>query len=1067
MTFRTLVFTFALYIGVTTFIVQESYGQSFDFKTYDSSVGLPQNFVYTLAEAKNGYLWIGTGEGVVKYDGVEFHKVNLADSITDEFVRTIKLANDGAVWVGLNNGIVSIIGDSITNLYINPLSSNSISDFTPYGRRGMWVLMQNGGIARVNDQKVITDFSGYAELQDFILTDIETQKENELLVGTNSGLYQLKIKDNQISSMSEVKGIPASKINRIVPRKSSKTEYWIATEEAGFYLYNSANGSATQVSDQKMCLQLNIRNENIQSLVEEDNGDLLLATWGDGVIKLFYDKEQGNFVKSLNFSTANGLNNNYIKDILCDVEGNYWFGTYGGGISSLIDGSFIFYSLEDIGFKQNKVLAVYAGREELWMGLENGLLKSDPYCFLNHEYYDKAMGVPNDKISGFVEDREGNLWVSTFDFGVYFRKSKEIRFRPYSYCNDAPGKKVNDIKISGDSVLLATMGGLYVIDIKRNTVELFNTLNGLPHNNINFVYADSKKNIWIGPKNSGVCKITSEGIIEKHMIFQTPVNVAGLVEDLNGILWLATIGKGVVRYDENGVYEVTTNEGLAKNYCYSINCDKNNRLWVSHWPGISSIDVNTMQIKIYGGEHRMSGDFYNIWQDHEKHLWFASSEGVVKYFPELDKKNLVPPRLNFSSIKISGKSYPITESITLPYPYRKSKYQFRFDFIGISFKNPRGVTYQYQLIKNDDYESAQWIDLGSSGYREFDFLPDGQYELRVTAVNADGVRSKTNLSLTLNIEPPLWKQSWFYLLMASLFAYLIYMLIKYREQRLREAKRVLESEVANQTVLLRHQKTEIERKNQDITDSINYAKRIQSSILPPIGNLNEWFSDSFVFFAPRDIVSGDFYWFNHKEGKFYICCVDCTGHGVPGAFMSMIGSTLLTDIFKRKDAESPAKILLRLDEELKILLHQGQGGDDQSKDGMDISIVEIAFAEKKIRVSAARRPVYLYLNNEFVIFNGTRRSIGEYQDKEFEKEFTFEEYTYKHGDIIYLFSDGYTDQFGGPQGKKFMTVGFKNLLQGIMHLPMSEQLEIVEKNFYDWKGDLDQVDDVIVMGIKF
>ena len=147
-------------------------------------------------------------------------------------------------------------------------------------------------------------------------------------------------------------GIPASKINRIVPRKSSKTEYWIATEEAGFYLYNSANGSATQVSDQKMCLQLNIRNENIQSLVEEDNGDLLLATWGDGVIKLFYDKEQGNFVKSLNFSTANGLNNNYIKDILCDVEGNYWFGTYGGGISSLIDGSFIFYSLEDIGFNE-------------------------------------------------------------------------------------------------------------------------------------------------------------------------------------------------------------------------------------------------------------------------------------------------------------------------------------------------------------------------------------------------------------------------------------------------------------------------------------------------------------------------------------------------------------------------------------------------------------------------------------------------------------------------------------------------------------------------------------------
>lgn len=263
--------------------------------------------------------------------------------------------------------------------------------------------------------------------------------------------------------------------------------------------------------------------------------------------------------------------------------------------------------------------------------------------------------------------------------------------------------------------------------------------------------------------------------------------------------------------------------------------------------------------------------------------------------------------------------------------------------------------------------------------------------------------------------------------------------------------------------MLRQQKAEIERKNRDITDSINYAKKIQSSILPSLETLESKFRESFIFFAPRDIVSGDFYWLHETKGKFRFCCADCTGHGVPGAFMSMIGTTLLNDIVKRDDIHSPADILNRLDFEIKVLLQKNS--KDTAKDGMDISIVEVELQTKKITVASAKRPVYLFLNNELTIFKGTRRSVGDSITDD-RTPFVNIEYDGNPGDAIYLFSDGYTDQFGGPDGKKFMTLSVKKLLENNYRKPMKEQHRIIRETFFNWKNDLEQVDDVIFMGVR-
>jgi serine phosphatase RsbU (regulator of sigma subunit) len=263
------------------------------------------------------------------------------------------------------------------------------------------------------------------------------------------------------------------------------------------------------------------------------------------------------------------------------------------------------------------------------------------------------------------------------------------------------------------------------------------------------------------------------------------------------------------------------------------------------------------------------------------------------------------------------------------------------------------------------------------------------------------------------------------------------------------------------------QKEEIENKNRDITDSINYAQRIQASILPPIRRLNETFSGNFLFYQPRDIVSGDFYWYDRIWGnKFVIVCADSTGHGVPGAFMSMIGTTLIKDICSRGEVNSPAAILRTLDKEIRDALNQNLEAE-KSNDGMDIIVAEIDLDSNYVRLASAMRPVILYTNGEQKYLKGSRSSVGgRFDDDGLEKEFLEEEFQLQKGDIIYMFSDGYPDQFGGPLGKKFKMVRLKNLLRDIHDKPMEEQYNYIKSNFLLWKEDLEQVDDVLFMGIK-
>jgi tetratricopeptide (TPR) repeat protein len=269
--------------------------------------------------------------------------------------------------------------------------------------------------------------------------------------------------------------------------------------------------------------------------------------------------------------------------------------------------------------------------------------------------------------------------------------------------------------------------------------------------------------------------------------------------------------------------------------------------------------------------------------------------------------------------------------------------------------------------------------------------------------------------------------------------------------------------IRNQKKIIESQKELVEEKNKDITDSINYAQKIQTAMLPGEEELKKLFPESFIFFRPRDIVSGDFYWCARREDSLYLAVADCTGHGVPGALMSMIGTSLLHQLLAHPDTSNLSVLLHELDKEIIRSLKQ-QDKDSESRDGMDIAIVEIRRTEKKIFYAGANRPLLILTGQHLSEIQPTKTPIGGITSGK--KEFNLHQISFGEGSRIFLFSDGYVDQFGGPKGKKFMSKNLKELIVSTQDLSIQEQGKILERKFGDWQGKFEQVDDVCIIGVK-
>ncbi len=429
-------------------------------------------------------------------------------------------------------------------------------------------------------------------------------------------------------------------------------------------------------------------------------------------------------------------------------------------------------------------------------------------------------------------------------------------------------------------------------------------------------------------------------------------------------------------------------------------------------------------------------------------------------FIDLDdvKPNLNPPILNFLYITFGKKDSVIDDfnfnHLELEYNFNPLKIYYK----GISTFYGSEVKYQYFLRGLDE----RWQKTTDDKII-YTSLPPGSYTLELISCNNDDVWNKTPAGFSFTILPP-WYRTWYayagYFIFGSIS---IYMFTRSRTQKLEKEKLQLENIVKERTMEIVTQKHLIEEKHKEITDSINYAERIQRSFLATKQLLDENLKDHFVFFQPKDIVSGDFYWASKlSNGNFALVTADSTGHGVPGAIMSILNISCLENAVKEGFLE-PSEILNYTRTNIIDRLKK-DGSEQGGKDGMDASLICFDFKNTKLFYSAANNPIWIVRDNRIIELDPDKMPVGKH-DRD-SVPFQQHEFALLKNDLIYAITDGMPDQFGGPKGKKFMYKKLKELLISLVNLPMQDQKNSLKDALNKWKGDQEQVDDVCIIGIK-
>lgn len=423
--------------------------------------------------------------------------------------------------------------------------------------------------------------------------------------------------------------------------------------------------------------------------------------------------------------------------------------------------------------------------------------------------------------------------------------------------------------------------------------------------------------------------------------------------------------------------------------------------------------------------------------------------------------------LLFNKSVIPGPTSPLSISIektnTIELSYEQSI--ISFSFVALNYTLPEKNEYAYRL----EGFNKDWQYIGSRRYITFTNIPAGTYILTVKGCNNDGLWNEEGTSITLIIRPPFWETWWFRLLLTLLTSGIIYGMYKLRIRSIKQQNRLLEAEVVVRTEQIVNQRNEIarqkelvEQKNHDITSSIRYAQRIQESTLPEISEMKSHFKDAFVFYRPKDIVSGDFYWFENtsNDNTILFAVADCTGHGVPGAMVSVLGNNGLNRSVNELGLEQPAEIL----NNLNLFIQRSFEKKDQTvQDGMDIALCQLNLKTKILLFSGANNSAWIARNNEMFVLSGTKQPIGNYRDS---KSFDQTSFQLESEDWLFLFSDGYADQFGGPRGKKLKYALFNTILLNYDQTTDGTFEDYLSTSFDNWKGDLDQIDDVCVLGLK-
>jgi serine phosphatase RsbU (regulator of sigma subunit)/ligand-binding sensor domain-containing protein len=501
---------------------------------------------------------------------------------------------------------------------------------------------------------------------------------------------------------------------------------------------------------------------------------------------------------------------------------------------------------------------------------------------------------------------------------------------------------------------------------------------------------------------------------------------------------------------------------------------------------------NGQDYEVRGAEYlSLFSKLDNIFLDEKDNIWVIT-EGNDLYKIENQKQDLYMPDLAISILSVSSKdgSFLSENEIALKY----SNNALRVSVSSPFYLKNNAVVYQYKL----DGLMAEWSGWSQNQIIDFPFLPPGSYNLKIRSKSVLGNPSES-IVLPVEIKKPFVQTTLFYVLTFIAIVLIGYIVIRLRTAKLKRDKQVLEQKVRERTKTISEQKEEIEvqrdnlaeqneeilqqkeeitaqrdeievQKNQieeqhsDIKKSITYAQRIQRAILQKESTIEHWLKEYFIFWKPRDIVSGDFYWINKVENKVIVVAADCTGHGVPGAFMSMLGVSFLNEITAKKENIESHIILNKLREYVKSTLSQ-DGEEGEAKDGMDMSLMIFDFDANVAEFSGAFNGLYMIRDNELSEIKADKMPVSIYMKEA--DSFTKHEIKLRKGDMFYMLSDGFPDQFGGDRGRKFMRKPLKQMLLDMHQKSMADQKDTLENTLREWMGgQYHQTDDIIVIGVR-
>jgi ligand-binding sensor domain-containing protein len=1068
--------------------IGNSKAQSLNFNQFGIEDGMPQSSITALSSDTLGNIWVGTMSGVTAYNGVNFVTYNRLNGLHENRVSALHTTPNQQILVGHTGGGVSVINiasKKISKLVFGIIDINTpITAIVTDKQQGIWISTLGQGIlyysptqSEINNKS----YTGKGSLYKMSLSNYNALRANQLiivnndvLVATDDGIYKIKITKGNMQARRLILndvfiGTTATSIAHF------NHKIYVGTSTKGVLCFDEAVN--TLIKNYGLADGLP---ENYIKSIYASSKALYVGTNGKGACKLVHQLEQANY-KGAVFQQINanhGLSNDKINCFTEDNEKNIWIGTI-FKLNQYFDEQFEIYGTFE-GLKNTIVWSViYDDNDQsLWLGTDGGLYHMTTMPNSNQNKFELINDNSSNSLkntTALYKDVNGKIWFSNYGQGVsiYTPSTKQT-----VNVSAIPCKEVYAITADKqNTVWIATNhDGVFNYNPTTNALNHYTIANGLGGNNVYQLYVDSKNNIWAAVLGGKLSKWdgTKWTLYNERNNYPSDFTLT-ITEDSKGTLWFGTYEHGLYKY-ANGKFSNETIFKDKQSLIYLLKTDVQNNLWIGTPTGIDKLNLTTNEYRHYNKYDGFLGVEINpnsVCEDADKNIWLGTIIGLVKYKPTALRNNNKVPIVTLSLPLVNLKK----QLINADTDYNSDENQLTFEFVGASLTRPKEVVYQYYLEGFDN----SWLPTSQRTTVSYNNLPAGTYTFKVKAAN-DNLKWSDVKEYKFTLHPPFYKTWWFYALVVLISLGLLALIFTTRTRRLRKNNKILEEKVTLRTKELNAekenvelqnqqiniQKIELERKNTNITDSIDYAKRIQDSLFVTENEIERELRNAFIFFQPKDIVSGDFYWLKRNSSSLYFALADCTGHGVPGAMMSIMGYNLLNEIINNATQNlTPSEILTLLKNRLSSQLNKQQDDDAMLQDGMDIALCAIDFDKKELIYAGAFSPLYLVRNNDLVEYKANKIPIG----KMFFK--TTDDITYTNNiiplqkdDVIYLSSDGFADQRGGAEGKKYYPANLKKLLVDIHAKPMRIQVALLHKALHDYKGEGEQIDDITVMGVK-